>query len=127
MYLDKENEALTLKECYEILGGNYEDAVGRFGGERLVKKFALKFLNDGSFELLCRSLSEGDGEEAFRAAHTLKGVCQNLSFDRLSASSVALTEALRDRRCDPHGLLDAVKDDYEATAEAIRRFAEEDS
>ncbi len=118
---------MTLKECYRIMGGSYDDAVARFGGERLVKKFALKFLNDGSYELLVRSLKEGNGEEAFRAAHTLKGVCQNLSFDRLSRSTLVLTEMLRDKQCDPHGFFDEVKRDYEAAVAALRRFEEEET
>ena len=33
--------------------------------------------------------------EAFRAAHTLKGVCQNLGFSNLYAPAVTLTETLR--------------------------------
>ena len=36
-----------------------------------------------------------DWESAFRAAHTLKGVAQNLDFGDLGRSAAALTEALR--------------------------------
>ena len=86
---------MTLQECYAAMGGNYDDAIGRLRSERLVQKFVLKFLSDGSYELLCRSLEEKNYEEAFRAAHTIKGVCQNLSIDKLQASSSRLCESLR--------------------------------
>ncbi len=65
---------MSLATCYTALGGNYEGVLGRLRSERLVQKFVLKFLNDGSYELLCQSLENKNREEAFRAAHTLKGV-----------------------------------------------------
>ena len=47
---------MTLQECYTAMGGNYDDAIGRLRSERLVQKFVLKYLNDGSYDLLCSSL-----------------------------------------------------------------------
>ena len=60
-----------------------------------VRRFALKFLQDDSFPNLKKALEEKDAPTAFRAAHTLKGVCQNLGFDALYVPSSALSEALR--------------------------------
>ena len=51
---------MTLKECYAALNGDYEEAMGRLRSERLVQKFVLKFLDDGSFDLLCRSMEAGE-------------------------------------------------------------------
>ena len=73
---------MTVKECYEQMGADYEGVLGRLRSEGLIKKFAKKFLDDGSFQSLKDNLAQGNGEEAFRAAHTLKGVCQNLGFDK---------------------------------------------
>ena len=47
---------MTLQECYAAMGGNYDDAIGRLRSERLVQKFVLKFLTDGSYDLLCRKI-----------------------------------------------------------------------
>ena len=74
---------MTVKECYEQMGADYEDVLGRLRNEALIRKFAKKFLEDGSFQMLKDGLVKKDGEMAFRAAHTLKGVCQNLGFDNL--------------------------------------------
>ena len=86
---------MTLQECYAALEGDYQEVLGRLYSEALVQKFVGKFLSDKSFQLLQDTLKAGDYEEAFRAAHTLKGVTQNLSFTRLYQSSHEITEALR--------------------------------
>lgn len=114
---------MTIRECYEALGGDYDDVIGRLRSERLVEKFVLKFPADGSFDLLLRSIADGNAQEAFRAAHTIKGMCQNLGFTRLGNSSAALTEALRggDGRFDP-ALLEQMKEDYQVTAKAVETF-----
>lgn len=114
---------MTLQECYAAMGGNYNEVMGRLRTERLVQKFVLKFLDDGSYDLLCASMEAKDYPEAFRAAHTIKGVCQNLAFDRLLASSGQLSEALRHGYTpEADGLAERVKEDYLVTADAIRAF-----
>ena len=114
---------MTLQECYTALGGNYDDAISRLRSERLVTKFVVKFLDDDSCALLLRSMDEKNYEEAFRAAHTIKGVCQNLDFTRLYQSSSQLSEALRNG-CSPEApaLVERVKADYQQTLEAIRAY-----
>ena len=87
---------MTMRECYEAIGGNYEDVLGRLRSEALIRKFTLKFLEDQSYPQLKQALNDKNYEDAFRSAHTLKGVCQNLSFDRLCEVSHELTELLRE-------------------------------
>ena len=72
---------MTVKECYEIIGANYEEVESRLRTEERIKKFLLKVLNDKSYDLLCDSIKQKNMEEAFRAAHTLKGISQNLSLN----------------------------------------------
>lgn len=117
---------MTIQECYQALGGNYDEVLERLRRESMVQKFLLKFPSDGSFALLCSSMETGDRQEAFRAAHTLKGVCQTLGFTRLYLSSSALTEALRAGGGpeDPE-LLERVREDYGVTVAAIERFQRE--
>ena len=74
---------MTMQECYKAIGGNYEAVLGRLHSEALIRRFALKFLEDQSYIQLKQALENKNYEDAFRGAHTLKGVCQNLSFDRL--------------------------------------------
>ena len=121
---------MTIQECYQKLGGDYAQVEKRLPGIHLIRKFIAKFLDDGSYPELCRAMEQGQTEEAFRAAHTLKGVSANLGFDRLTASSGELTELLRGRTdgipTETVPLLDMVRQDYELTADAIRAYLNSD-
>ena len=117
---------MTLQECYAALGGNYDDAISRLRSERLVTKFVVKFLDDDSCALLLRSMDAENYEEAFRAAHTIKGVCQNLSIQKLQDSSSRLCESLRNGYTpEADDLAEEVRADYAQTVAAIRSFQKE--
>ena len=45
---------MTIEECYQELGGSYAEVCTRLPSPRLVEKFAAKFLEDQSFETLCK-------------------------------------------------------------------------
>lgn len=77
------------------MGANYEDVLKRLYNEGMICRFTLMFLNDDSYPKLEQALKEGNVKEAFRAAHTLKGVCQNLGFTNLYQPTYDLTEVLR--------------------------------
>ena len=117
---------MTIEECYQELGGNYAEVCTRLPSPRLVEKFVGKFLDDHSYETLVEQIAAGNRAEAFRAAHTMKGVCANLSFTRLFASASALTEALRLEGevipAEALSQLDEVRRDYQTNVDAIRRF-----
>lgn len=114
---------MTLQECYREIGGDYEGVVSRLMNERIVQKFLLKFPEDGSYDLLIRSMEEENDQEAFRAAHTLKGICRNLGITRLGDSSSRLTEALRNGRSQGcEALLQDVRKDYDQTVSVIKAF-----
>lgn len=119
---------MTVRECYEIMGADYDGVLSRLRTDERVQKFLLKVLNDKSFELLCTSLKERNMEEAFRAAHTLKGICQNLSLDRLYMSSNEMAERLRggqEYKEDIEPMLEKVEEDYMLTISCIRQLAQE--
>lgn len=117
---------MTLKECYAAIGGDYENVVARLMSEQLVKKFLFKFLSDNSYDNLINSMQSEDYEETFRAAHTIKGICQNLCLGTLLNSSSSLTEALRNNRSEEYAeLLEKVKTDYMQTVASIKEFQKE--
>lgn len=114
---------MTLRECYEKLGMPYEKVVSCLINENMKKRFVLKFLDDKSFQELEQGLAAADGEKAFRAAHTLKGVCLNLGFDNLYKVSAELTEKLRG--FDTTGaevLFESVKAEYIKLTDAIKQI-----
>lgn len=82
-----------------------------------------KVPGDTSWGSLESAIHSQDWEAAFRAAHTLKGVAQNLGFQKLYLSSTALTEALRGPKplTDP-ALREAVALDQAALLTAIQEL-----
>lgn len=77
------------------MGADYNEVFRRLYNEAMIRKFVRLFPKDDSFHNLEAALKEQNVKEAFRAAHTLKGVCQNLGFSNLYAPAVTLTETLR--------------------------------
>lgn len=114
---------MTLKECYECFGGDFESVLTRLQREQLVEKFAVKFLDDKSFDLFVDSMKNKDYGEAMRAVHTLKGICLNLSFTRLFESSNSTTQALKaNDTVKAAALMKQLTEDYNLVIETIRSY-----
>lgn len=116
---------MTLQELYEEIGGNYRNTLERMYKEERIEKFVLLFLKDTSYQTCLSALEEGRIEEAFRSAHTLKGVCMNLGFDELYQISREMTEYLRvDNLGRAVELLPEFQKCYEKHIQAITRYSE---
>ena len=120
---------MTVQELYEKIGGSYETVKSQMLKDDLIHRFVLKFLNDKSYSYLADAVNSQNYEEAFKAAHTLKGVTLNLSFKKLSNSVCELTEFLRNKNneqvdkpaCDE--LMKLVTIDYNEVVNAINAYA----
>lgn len=112
---------MDLKTCYQQMEGDYQAVMGRLRQEERVAKFLRLFQADESFALLERSMAAQDWPEAFRAAHSMKGVALNLGLTALANTSSELTEALRAGAPaqDPAPLYQAVKANYDKALAAI--------
>ena len=86
---------MDIREFYDRTGGDFEAAMKRLMKETRVEKFVRMFPDDPSYRELESNLALNNVKEAFRAAHTLKGVCMNLSFTKLYRSVNEVTESLR--------------------------------
>lgn len=116
---------MTIKECYEKLEGNYDDARMRLISDSLVSRFVQKFPSDPSMQLLRDAVAAGNIKESFRAVHTLKGVTVNLGFSRLYRAAWALTEQLRqcDAPADPE-LYKALNEEYDRTIAILKEYSD---
>lgn len=64
-----------------------------------------------------------DYEEALRAVHTLKGICQNLSFTRLFESSYLATKALKENDSQKAAdMVPQLAEDYYRTIHSIEVY-----
>ncbi|MCR5791595.1 MAG: Hpt domain-containing protein [Lachnospiraceae bacterium] len=86
----------SIKEGLIRAGVNVEELNNRImGNETLIFHFLKQFLKDENYTTLVSSMDCDDVEGAFHAAHTLKGVCGNLSLQSLSKEVCPLVEDLR--------------------------------
>ena len=110
---------LTVKECYEKMGADYEDVKERMMTDK-------KFLEMREVTLLQQNLQKADYEEAFRMAHSIKGMCLNLGYASLFEASSALCEELRGGAptSDLGPLLKAVTENYEKVIGCIGEMDE---
>ena len=114
---------MTVKEFYDEVGGGYEEMFSKFHSDDMIKKFLGIFVRDESYAALTASMAEGKVEEAFRAAHTLKGVVLNLNIVGLITPVQDVTEALRAKNLESaQELFPALKEAYETTTAALARL-----
>ena len=115
---------MTIRECFDTLGADYDDVLRRLGTQERILRFLTRFPQDPSFSLLCNAYERGDAGEAFRAVHSLKGVSVNLGLSSLYACACALTEELRGGEITPASasMFEQLRQDYEATIACIQKL-----
>ena len=109
---------MTIREFYTLVGRSYDDMSERFPSDALILRFLTMLPQDGSMELLVRSMDAVDAKTAFRAAHTLKGVALNLGLTEM-------TEALRGSDTLPASapaLFEAVQREYDKVTGALAQL-----
>ena len=111
---------MKLEELYQKIGGDLKNVMKRIPNEAMIGKFVRKYANDPTYNRLTAAVEAKNWKDAFIAAHTLKGVAQNLGFDALYRASSALTEHLRGGQplTEPQ-LLDATAAEHEHVMSAI--------
>ncbi|MGN8627827.1 Hpt domain-containing protein [Bulleidia sp. HCP3S3_F2] len=88
-----------------------------------VIKLVKKFESDQSYAELKQGLADKDVEKAFRAAHTLKGICLNLGFSQLTEDVVNITEILRAGKLEgTDELFSKIQTTYENTVAEIKKL-----
>ena len=116
---------MTVKECYSQMGGDYNNVLSRLYDEAMIRRLLTRFQSDTTFATLEKAMADGDLQSSFCAAHTLRGVCQSLSFTRLCGTLDTITEALRGGDMSAAAAVMAkAKQEYEAIQTAIHACME---
>lgn len=115
---------MTVKECYERMGANYDEALSRLLDDARIKKYLLKYAENSELGELTRALSNKNYQDAFLHAHNIKGFGLNLSLVKLFVTSDRLCEALRNGvpKEDPEPLFQAVKEAHEDLFAAVNEL-----
>ncbi|MCM1195139.1 MAG: Hpt domain-containing protein [Corallococcus sp.] len=110
---------MTVEKFYETICGDYAGTKARLMTDERIARFVNKFPADGSYQLLVDSIASGNVQDAFRAAHTIKGVAQNLGFTLLYKSAEEVTEILRAGSLDVAAHMPELEKNYKLTIESI--------
>lgn len=105
-------------------GADVSATLRRFmGNENMYLKFLKKFPGDQNYQNLGTSLESGEYEEAFRYAHTLKGVAANLGLTPVQTAVSGLVEELRNKK---NGEVDTAKTNamWQDLKKAYEKFVE---
>ena len=121
---------MTLKELYDAIGGDYEQAMRVLRVEKLVDKHIRKLTQNGVVDGLLRAGETMEPTGVFEAAHAMKGVCSNLGLTKLASAASELAEEYRPG--NPRTMTDqrvkeklrAIRALYEKTADGIRQYSE---
>lgn len=113
------------KLCIELAenGVDIERVMERFmGNEALYIKFLKRFAEeDKSFQKMQEHLRKEEYEEAFKAAHTLKGLLANLGLETIMHSVIPITEKLRAGSLENlQELMEQAEREYESIVEILQ-------
>lgn len=86
---------MNVKQFYEEIGGDYNEALSRLMNDALIEKFIIKFKQTQSIDNLKQYIENHDYEQAFFEIHTFKGVVLNMAFKKLGETATELTELIR--------------------------------
>ena len=115
---------MTPEEFYKEIGADYQTALSRMmGNQGLLARMLKKFENDRNYEALEKAVENEDYGGVFAAAHTLKGVTGNLSFNRLYEKVSEVVEPLRREDLEEAGKkLPALTDAYEELIRVLEEW-----
>ena len=104
-------------------GVDLDRVMKRFlGKEDMYLKFLKRFLEDESFSNMERYLEQNNVEEAFKAAHTLKGVVTNLGLESIMCSVLPITEKLRAGSLEEgKNMMEQLKKEYEMVVNILKK------
>ena len=86
---------MTLKELYDEIDGDYEQAMKVLRIEKLMDKHIRRFPSSPIFSDLAAAKEPLDGARLFETAHAIKGVCSNLGLVKLSAIAADICDEFR--------------------------------
>lgn len=121
---------MTLKELYDSIGADYDQARRVLRVEKLMDKHIRRFpTNDAVVRLIaCRETM--DPKELFEAAHASKGLCANLGMVALSEKASAVAEEFRPGNArtmsddEVKALLDEIEQLHDRAVAGINAYAQ---
>lgn len=117
-----DSTAFDISDFYKAAGGDFDEVIDRLEDVDIITENLLAFPEDTAYAELREYLEKNDGKGAFRAAHTLKGICYTFGLGRLGDIAAAICEELR-RGAFPAGEMTVrLTEEYDFVTLAIGRL-----
>jgi len=121
---------MTLRELYENIGGDYEQALRILRMDKLLDKHIRKYVKNGAVEELLSAGESMDPVRLFETSHAVKGVSANLGLVRMAEAASEISEEFRPG--NPRTMTDdqvtekmqKIRDLYVHIAEEIKKYEE---
>ena len=110
---------MTVKECYEMFGGDYEGVLSRLMKDERILKYIKIFAAGEELNLFREALAAEKYDDAFRNVHNIKGVSLNLGLTPLHKAADVLCEVLRPCKKPDFDITQMI-DDVETTFTQIK-------
>lgn len=124
---------MTLQELYNMIGGDYEQAIRVLRMDKLIDKHIRKLTKNDVFTSMIAAGESMDATLLFETSHAVKGVCGNLGLPKLAAIASEITEEYRPgspRKFSDEEIrekLKAFSELCDVTAQGIRQYEESNS
>ena len=121
---------MTLKELYEKIDGDYDQATKVLRMDKLIDKHIRRLPTNTIFADIVDAGKTMDSEKLFESAHAIKGVCANLGLVKLSSAASEIAEEFRpgnERKLSDDEVaqkIDEIEKLYEKSVEGISEYAE---
>lgn len=121
---------MTLRELYENIGGDYDQALRILRMDKLLDKHIRKYVKNGAVEELLSAGESMDPAGLFETSHAVKGVSANLGLVRMAEAASEISEEFRPG--NPRKMTDdqvaekikEIRDLYSHMAEEIKKYEE---
>ena len=117
---------MTVKELYEKIHGNYQNALSTMMMDDFIKRMLTKFLQSDPGTGLLSAYESKDYPAVFAAAHSLKGVAGNLALDSIFNKVVPIVEKTRNASSgdaiDIESEMNDFKNEYQFVTKEIKDF-----
>ena len=86
---------MTLKELYDMIGGDYGQALKVLCIDKLIDKHIRRFPANTIFSDMDEAVKKMDASALFESAHAMKGVCSNLGLVNIASAASEISEEFR--------------------------------
>lgn len=117
---------MTLKDFYDQIQGNYQEAISRMMNDAFVLKMLTRFYEKDELENLLNAYQEKNFADVFSFAHALKGVSGNLALSNFYKLIQDITEKTRHHENSKELNLDQelmlLKEEYKKEVDAFSQI-----